>query len=238
MWSGRQTLNETGSITNPRSQPDARLFPPFVLLILASLSAFGQTRLSESVTVPCAVFEFNQGLVVEGVAKNSEGDKAGLAEGDVILRWTLGEAKGDIGSPFDLSEIEEEQEPRGRVTLEGTRGSDEETWVMGYDKWGIKTRPSLPSALLAIYMEGQELAKEDKFHEAAERWRAAVAEGQKYQCSWLSPWFLLQAAETLNNVGQWEDSESFYQEAIRQAAGASPIVRVQLLRALSRASGN
>ncbi len=179
--------------------------------------------------------ELKQGLVVESIAKNSEGDKAGLAEGDVILSWTRGDVKGEIESPFDLSETEMEQEPRGQVTLEGSRSGLKLAWAMGPDKWGIQARPTLPSTLLTIYREGQELAKAAKLNEAADRWRAAADEGQKYQCPWLGPWFLFHAADAMANARQWKDSDALYQVAIKQAAKGNPEVRAQLLQALARA---
>ncbi|MGO8731188.1 MAG: tetratricopeptide repeat protein [Terriglobia bacterium] len=233
MWSRHQTLNKPGLISFLICQPNSRLAALSSLLFFTALSVLGHTSPPESVTIPCATAELKQGLVVESAAKNSEGDKAGLGEGDVILSWTRGDVKGEIESPFDLSEIEIEQEPQGRVTLEGTRGGLKQEWVMGPDNWGIQARPSLPPTLLAVYREGQELAKAGKLSETAERWRAGAAEGEKYQCSWLSPWFLFHAAEVLANARQWKDSNALYQQAIRQAAGASSEVRAQLMQALA-----
>jgi CHAT domain-containing protein/Tfp pilus assembly protein PilF len=169
-------------------------------------------------------------VVVEGVAKNSEGEKAGLAEGDTILSWTRGDANGRISSPFDLTEIETEQEPRGRVTLEGTRGGAMQTWVIGPDRWDIQVRPSLPPDLLTIYREGQELARSGKFSDAEERWRAAAADRRKYQCEWLGPWVLFHGAEALAEVRQWKESDVLYQAAIELAADAGPCVRAQVQR--------
>jgi CHAT domain-containing protein/Tfp pilus assembly protein PilF len=121
------------------------------------------------------------------------------------------------------------------VTLKGTRGGLKQEWVIGPDKWGIQARPSLPSTLLAVYRDGQELAKVGKASETAERWRAAAAESQKYQCSWLGPWFLFHTAATLANARQWKDSAGLYKEAIGQAKETSPEVRAQLLQALAGA---
>ena len=235
MWNGSQTLNKVELTTTLMFQSIARWTVVFSLLFLVAPFILGQTWPPKSVTIPCATAELKQGLVVESVTKNSEGEKAGISEGDVIRSWTRVDVKGEIESPFDLSEIETEQEPRGRVTLEGTRGELKLAWVIGPDKWGIQTRPSLPSALLAIYSEGQDLVKTGKLNDAAERWRVAAAEGRKLQCSWLGPWLLFRAAEALANARQWTDSKSFYQEGIREAAGASPEARAQLLHAWAQA---
>ncbi len=203
---------------------------PFLLLLFSLLSVSAQTRL-EGIDTPCAPLDLKQGLVVESVAKNSEGEKAGLAEGDILLDWSRGDARGQIESPFNLSEIETGQEPRGRVTLDGTRNGVHQTWVIGPDKWGIHARPSLSSPLLAIYREGQALAKAGKLAEAAEQWRAAA--GQKHACSWLSAWFLFHGAEAFANARQWNYSKDLYQEALGRAASSMPEVRAQLLQAIA-----
>ena len=65
------------------------------------------------------------GVVVEAVARNGSADRAGLREGDLIRKWERGGAQGVIDSPFDLTEIETEQDSLGSVTLEGERdGAD------------------------------------------------------------------------------------------------------------------
>jgi CHAT domain-containing protein/Tfp pilus assembly protein PilF len=182
-------------------------------------------------TVPCGAAELKQGLIVESVVKNYEGKKAGLTAGDIILGWTRGEAKGEIESPFDLSEIETEQRPQGRVTLEGMRGGAKQKWVIGPNLWGIKARPSLSGSLLAIYREGLELARSGKIIEAAARWQAAAGRSQRHNCSWLSAWFLSRAAAALADGRQWERPDAFYKDAMEQAADAGPEVKVPLLRA-------
>src|SRR5579864_400572 len=70
-------------------------------------------------------------VVVEQVAKNSEAETAGLQAKDILLKWNRADASGEIKSPFDLSEIETEQAPRGDVTLEGLRGTEVRTWTLG-----------------------------------------------------------------------------------------------------------
>src|SRR5260370_32683796 len=137
------------------------------------------------------------GIVVESVAKYSEAEKAGLQEGDLLLSWSRGDAKGEIESPFDLSGTEIEQAPRGNVTLKGFRGAQKRVWELGPDDWGVKTRPNLPQNLLAIYLEGKELAKAGKVNEAVKRWRTAAAETHKYSATWLSVFLFFHSAENL-----------------------------------------
>src|SRR5579863_2559728 len=64
------------------------------------------------------------GVVIESVAKNSAGEKAGIQMGDILLNWVRANARGPIESPFDLAQAEIEQAPHGNVILEGLRGSE------------------------------------------------------------------------------------------------------------------
>ena len=114
-----------------------------VLLLSPTTLALGQAAPNPAASTDSCP-DLKPGVVVESVAKNSEGEKAGITEGDVILAWIRADAKGEIRSPFDLSEVETEQEPRGQVTLEGTRDTANRPWTMGPDKWGLTTRPNLP----------------------------------------------------------------------------------------------
>jgi len=167
-------------------------------------------------------------VVVESVAKNSEGEKAGLAGGNVILSWTRGDVKGEIESPFDLSEIEMEQEPLGRVTLQGETG---QTWVIGPDKWGVQARPNFAGNLLRVYRQGQELANAGKLDEATARWRKAANDHGSSRCSWIGPWLLFHAAQTLADKQRWKESDAFYQGAVERAQSAETRIRVQLQQA-------
>ena len=61
------------------------------------------------------------GVVVDQVAKNSEAEKAGLREGDVVLAWTYKNFENQIKSPLDLYDLEAVQRTRGPVRLHGLR---------------------------------------------------------------------------------------------------------------------
>jgi CHAT domain-containing protein len=227
MWSKRPTLSQPRLISvlmRRRSTPFPALFS-----LLWAISTSGQTPRQGEVTTPCAAAAIKRGLVVESVVKNSEGERAGLAEGDIILTWSRGVAIGKVESPFDLTEIETEQEPRGRVTLIGTRGRTTQKWKMGPDKWGIQVRPSLREDLLAIYREGQALAAAGKLGDAAERWRAADADLETCQSSWSRAWLLFQAAELLADAGQWKDSDVLFAEMLGPGNGLGGRLRAQLL---------
>jgi CHAT domain-containing protein/tetratricopeptide (TPR) repeat protein len=178
--------------------------------------------------------ELKPGLIVESVAANLEAEKAGLKEGDVLLRWSRGDARGEIDSPFDVSLTEFEQAQRGTVTLEGLRGAEEKVWTLGPGAWGMKVRPNFQGSLLTSYGEAQALIKADKLSEAAERLQAVAGQKDESATRWLHSWLLSQAAETFAKGQQWKEADSAYQQAVQQAAEAAPPTRGLLLRAWAK----
>src|SRR5205823_15120238 len=75
----------------------------FIVFLFASSNTFAQEVASSSHP---AVF---LGIVVEQVTKNLAGEKAGLQEGDILLRWARGDVQSNIESPLDLSSRSEER---------------------------------------------------------------------------------------------------------------------------------
>src|SRR5260370_41060180 len=106
--------------------------------------------------------QLNPGIVVDRIARNSVGEKAGLKEGDILLRWSRGDRVGQTDSPLDLTEIEVEQSPRGIVTLTGVRGSEGKTWQLEEGAWGIDTHANLTDNLLSRYEAGRAAARSGK----------------------------------------------------------------------------
>jgi S1-C subfamily serine protease len=88
-----------------------------------------------------AADELRTGAIVEQVDQDSEGRRAGIREGDVLLAWARGNQSASIKSPFDLAIAEIEESPRGDVTIEGLRATTKLTWTLHPDRWGIRTRP-------------------------------------------------------------------------------------------------
>lgn len=199
-----------------------------LFMFLAGVSVLGQMAPNAGGAASCV--NMKPGIVVETVAKNSEAEKAGLAEGDFILAWTRGDVRGDIRSPFDLSQIEIEQEPRGQVTLSGMRGGTEQKWPMGPGKWDLGTRPHLTEAILSVYREGQESAKENKLTQALRHWRSAADESKEFGCAWLGSWFLFHGAEKAASSREWNESDALYHDAIDFAPKDASSIRASLLR--------
>jgi CHAT domain-containing protein/tetratricopeptide (TPR) repeat protein len=196
--------------------------------LLLTLLAIGQTTAGQQQTA--ASPSYKPGAVVEKVTANYAAEKAGLLEGDVLLSWVRGDAKGQIESPFDVSQIEIEQGPRGAVTLEGLCGPEKRTWTFTPGDWGLKTRPNLPPDLLSLYQEGQEQAKAGNLTQAAEHWHTAAGKIDGAAPAWLRLWLLSHAADILAEGRQWKDADAAYQEVIAQCTGAGQELKAQLLR--------
>ena len=208
----------------------------FVILqgafFLLTLAALGQTTPNPTPPAPAnPLEELAKGIVVEEVDnRDSKAEKAGFQEGDILLNWVRGDARGEIESPFDLSQITIEEASRGVVRIEGLRGTGKRVWVLESDVWGVKVRPNFPDALLGIYREGRELARAGKLTDAAKRWRVAAVEVRKSHSLWLGSWLLFHSADLLASARQWNEADGYYQEAIEQARESGPVIRAQLFQ--------
>jgi CHAT domain-containing protein/Tfp pilus assembly protein PilF len=173
---------------------------------------------------------FQPGIVIETVVKNSASEKAGLEQGDVILRWSRSDATGDIQSPFGLGEVETEQAPRGVLTLEGLRDGAPRQWRLGPGDWGVGARPNFRDPLLSIYQDGQRLAKQGRLDQAVERWQAAV-DAQRPCPELLSSWLFFHSAELLSTARHWKEADEAYEQAIEKLSETGYTGTVTILRA-------
>ncbi len=175
----------------------------------------------------------SRGAVVEKVLPHGEGEKAGLQEGDVLLHWSRGVSKGDIRSPFDLVELEIEKAPLGIVKLEGERRKQARVWTIGPADWGLTSRPVFANTSLALYQEGQELARmgqRGEITKAAGPWKELADRYDSSEGRLIAAWLFFHAAETWRDAKQWKEADDAYQSAIQQAVGSGPVVESQLLR--------
>jgi CHAT domain-containing protein/tetratricopeptide (TPR) repeat protein len=178
--------------------------------------------------------DLDRGVVVEGVAHQSEGDKAGLREGDILLAWSRGDSKDEIRSPFDLAQAEIEQAPLGRVTIEGLRGGEAMAWSLGPTPWQVGTRPSFSGNLLSAYSEGRELARVGKAAEtvqATERWKLLATRYSGEQTPWIPAWLFFHSAEVLRSGKQWKEADDAYQSALQNAVKTGTVIEAQVLQA-------
>jgi CHAT domain-containing protein/Flp pilus assembly protein TadD len=170
------------------------------------------------------------GIIIETVASNSASERAGLEEGDLVVGWSRGDVRGEIQSPFDLTEVEIEHAPRGTVTLEGLRGTEKNQWRLDSDDWGISARPNFQENLLSLYHDGRELAKAGNLSQAVDRWHAAL-ETHEPLPAWVNTWLLFHSAELYSKARQWQEADNGYRQAIQKAGESGPVVNQQLLKA-------
>jgi CHAT domain-containing protein/Tfp pilus assembly protein PilF len=200
-----------------------------LLLLVAFLLAGGRARADQLRAA---------GVVVEEVAKESAAAKAGLQAGDLIVSWSRAPAppanpetaQGPVASPFDLSDVEVEQAPRGPVTVAGRRGRIEMTWPLP-TTFGLRVRPPLPDGLLQPYQEGRDLVASKKLAEGAERWRATAKEAEAEGHRLLAVWLLSRSGEVFAEARTWVKVDAVYTDALRQVdADREPTLAAHLLR--------
>jgi tetratricopeptide (TPR) repeat protein len=178
------------------------------------------------------------GVVVEKVEKNSEAEKAGLREGDVLLSWSRGDEQGKIESPFDVSWIDIEQRPRGTVELHGVRGKEVRAWHPGQMSWSIPCRPNLSRSILPIYRKAGAQFKAAKFASSSAYLVQAANRVSPNDPAWLRAWLLVRAAESLEKVHEFKRADQLIELAVQQISDSNPLIRGGVLRASGEAMLN
>lgn len=168
---------------------------------------------------------------MERVAKDSAAERAGLKVGDILLRWSRGESKGAFESPFDLSEMNIEERPRGNVTIDGLRGAEEQTWVLGPScpcLGDTTARPNFSPNVMSTYRRTGQLLRAGKVKEAKKRWVGiALRNGGR---GWLYPWLLIHQTDLLVEAHRWTKADQLLEEASRKAPQAGPGVAAVIHR--------
>ena len=199
-----------------------------VVVVMMGLASFACSQ--SSTKLEKSAVALPRGIYVESVSRNSEGERAGVQAGDLLLDWHRGDLKGEIESPFDLPYLRFEQASRGKVIIGGFHANRRRIWRLGSDVWGIASRPSLPDPLLSMHHQGTELLATGKPIEAAGRWQTAAVQAKQYGVPWLGPWLLSRAASALFDADHEEASDNAYRQAILDADNAGPTVKAELLR--------
>src|ERR1700761_5926803 len=101
--------------------PIQGIIPDMRNLCLVVVVAMAMTSLpctAQSSAQPSAgPVQVQPGIVVERISKGLSGERAELREGDLLLRWNRGDSAGMFGAPVELSNIEIEQRPLGKVAI-------------------------------------------------------------------------------------------------------------------------
>jgi CHAT domain-containing protein/Flp pilus assembly protein TadD len=162
------------------------------------------------------------GVVVEQVAKQSEGERAGLQEGDILLICNYGGFEDQIKSPVSLYDLEAGQKLYGPIRIRGLRNGEERTWTLGSGKWGIQGRPNFSQQLLLIYRQAQASVRAGNPSGAAEQLKRAASQISSAQprFAWVVQWLLLQAGDLLADAQKLQEAIDLY-EGVFQRTEAS-----------------
>lgn len=163
------------------------------------------------------------GVVVEEVGTEFVGEQVGIQAGDILLGWcrTPGGSEvrgpsGPIRQPSDLDAMENEEGPRGLVTLEGRRGSETRQWLFppSAGHWSIEVRPLLDEDDLAAYRKGRAAVEAKDVPAAVAAWSGVIERAGAKGRSDIAGWLWLKIAEAYQWVGRWEECDRAYERTV------------------------
>jgi CHAT domain-containing protein/Tfp pilus assembly protein PilF len=172
------------------------------------------------------------GVVVEEVGKDSPGERAGIKPGDVLFSWARlpnppanpKEARGKIESPFDLTDVEVEQAPRGEVKLLGARSGEAFSVSVPPGEWKIQARPQMPAKTLAIYHNGKKLIEaKDEPDKGLALWRQSATRVREERKSSAARWLYLRIGDALADLKRWDEAHAAYRAAIEEVRSTSDV---------------
>jgi len=184
--------------------------------------------------VLAAAQAFPQGVVVEQVKVGRAAARAGIQVGDVLLRWQRAaapptnpeQARGSLGSPFDAVVVEQEQSPRGPVTLSGLRQETSVAVALPPGDWGLVVRPVFPPQQEERYLEAAHLFTEARPRDGARLLELLAGEAAADNNRVLAAWCLDRAARKLANARLWDEAQRLHTRAAEQAQGLPVLVQV------------
>ena len=205
--------------------------------------AAGRVVLAALAAAVASAEPFGRGVVVESVVTGFAAQEGGLRPGDVVVGWERAAsppanpepAAGDVGSPFDLAQVEREQAPRGELTLVGEREGEPMRVRIPPGEWRVSVRPAFAAADLDAYLQGKALAAGGRGADALAAWStlsaALGARGDHEQAAWLR----LEAANLAVRERRWDAADEAFAEAVKAAeASADGIVALVVHRARGR----
>lgn len=138
-------------------------------------------------------------VTLEEVVPESGAAAAGLAEGDVIVRWERAAnppsnplpSAGEAGDAFDLWDLDGEERHRGEVTFTLRRAGRELALTLPRGTaWQLKGRPRLDDARLDLYRRGREAERAERPEAALDAWQALEQDfanaGEQRLAAWMA----------------------------------------------------
>jgi CHAT domain-containing protein/Tfp pilus assembly protein PilF len=182
------------------------------LFIVAALTSTARPGSTQQATTT--------GVVVQAVQPTSAGERAGLRPGDELTSWERASSpdgtssRGNIDSPFDLTEIETEQAPRGVVTLVGLREGKHLRVDVPPGRWGTVARPAMSRDAVEKYETGVASMADDRVDDAIAAWRIAADQAKRDE---ISAWLKLQEATALRDAGRLDAAHAAIREGLELA---------------------
>ncbi len=197
---------------------DRRQLQPTIRVLVLGLVLLCVPRASAPQEIP------KRAVVVEAVDDGLAAHQAGILPGDAFTSWELAASgsapavNGELSSPFDLDDVENEYGPRGLVTLRGLRGEQRLAIAAPQGRWRLHARPSLTPRSLEAYSRGRDLAAKGRVDEAVDAWRAAVGTADDDAAS---AWLLMQAGIALGDARKFDDAHRVTRDALTAAERAA-----------------
>lgn len=182
------------------------------------------------------------GIVVEETGPQSASRAAGLSPGDLLLEWesvpaVAGEPvrHGTLRTPFDLLLLEDEEGPRGAVSLRGERDGDPRTATIAPGKWVLAARPRLGGETLAAWHEGVSALKARNLDGLSSAWEKAERLAREERHSDAATWLAFRRGEVLCGQGRQAEGQASFARALESArAAADAAAEFQVLLASAR----
>ena len=205
-------------------------------VLLVSMVWMGSTKAQEISSAQT----LGRGVVVEAVGQGSALEKAGIQPGDVLLGWERlpsppsnpEGARGGIDSVFDWMWLEIEQVPRGRVKIEGSRGSESMVFEVSPGIWKSTIHASMPESIREKFDQGKRHIESEEFARGIELWlevadamenRPFMGSSQQSECP--GCWLMVRIGDTWRQAKEWD----YAQEVFQRALGSTEDLRTRII---------
>jgi CHAT domain-containing protein/Tfp pilus assembly protein PilF len=192
----------------------------FLILVLLTGLPLHVTHVARDESCPFSA----PGLVVETVAPESAGFRAGFMPGDRLFSWCRtpdGQGgcvtRGNFHTPFDWQDVDIEEVQRGGVVVEGARGAAHRHWNLLPIGQGLTVAPSLHGALGEAYQASWDREQTGDFASAGQELERAAELASGNHCTDAELWFRDRAAQLRARARQWSAADTGYQAALVQA---------------------
>jgi CHAT domain-containing protein/Tfp pilus assembly protein PilF len=209
--------------TNPMHNREAESC--FILLLVGLVTLLVPERTAAQQKMP--------GLVVEAVATDSLGAKAGLKNGDRILTYD----DRELGTPAAFHAAQENTFGKKELVLRVSRGEEILRIPAPPGSLGARVRPELPSAALTLYEDGNAKWKRKMPNEATVTLEAAANAARQAGDETSEAWLYGRIADVYESQRLWKQAREAHLRAweILTELG-DPAAQSHTLSALGRCS--